>query len=579
MIYLDTETKKITECGIEKHRMNVAWTCYVERRGGDRSDTEIWKFWEGTYPFCEYLDSLAKQKTALWVFGHNVFFDFQASDFFYYFTKWGWLLDFVFEKGKIYILVIHKDRRTIRCVSTTNYFDTSLKELGKVVGLEKLDVDFETSSREELITYCRRDVEIIKLAMERYYEFIKIYDLGRFSLTRASQAFNAYRHRFMDTKIYIHTNERAVELERKAYMGGRVECFRFGEQGGGPFVSLDINSMFPYIMKNVPLPVRLVDYRKNPPLDIVTDGLKKYLMIAHVSLDTGTPLYAVYRSGKVVFPTGRFKAYVCTPLLTEAMSGGHLVDIHELSAYEPGSLFGSYVDFFYALKTRYKQEANPIYERMAKIFLNSLYGKFAQWKPKVEEKEDLTCDGYWRVESIDLVTGDNEIEYKLFNKIIRLSGREVGKNSLVAIAAHITEWARFILWSIIEEIGIDKVLYCDTDSIKMPNRYIPFVKYPIDPYRLGALRVESEFEYFNICGAKSYITEHERRLKGVPLKAEEVDEWVFQYSHFPRQATHMRDRILRYHKVEKMLKVSRPGYDKGELMLDGSVRPYAFSEF
>lgn len=578
MLFFDTETKKQIVGDTEKHRMDIAWSCYWRRRGGGDKDTETWKFWEGTYPLAKYIEGLTHQKESLWVFAHNAFFDLQVSDFFYYFTKWGWVLDFVFDKGLTYILVIHKEKQSIKVVSTTNYFDTSLKEVGKLVNLEKLEVDFEKISREDLSTYCRRDVEIMMRALKLYFEFIRVNDLGKFGLTRASQAFNAYRHRFMNTKIYIHTNEKAVELERSAYMGGRVECFRFGEQKGGPFLSLDVNSMFPYIMKNVPLPVRLIDYRVGPPLHIIEAGLRKFCMVAHVSLDTNIPLYAVRRNFKVIFPTGRFKAYVCTPLLTEAMKRGHLIKIHCLSAYEVGTLFSEYVDFFYMLKQRYKKEGNAILEKTAKIFLNSLYGKFAQWSSLEERIEDKTCDGYYRLETLDLVTGETEIEYKLFNTIVRQWGKEPAKNSLIAISAHITEWARLILWNIIEGIGKNRVLYCDTDSIKIRKEFLPFVSYPIDPDKLGSLKVEGEFKDFTIWGAKNYITEKERRIKGIPRSAEEIDEFTFKYPSFPKQATHMRHRIMRHHIVEQMIKEAKPRYDKGDVLPDGTTRPYVLNE-
>ena len=579
MLFLDTETKKLIEKDREKHRMDIAWSCYWRRREEGKSDTRSWKFWDKTYPFCRYIEGLTHDKTALWVFGHNAFFDLQVSDFFYYFTKWGWVLDFVFEKGFTYILVIHKGKRSIKIVSTTNYFDTSVKDLGSLVNLNKLDVDLDDTSRTQLSEYCKRDVEIIIKAMETYFDFILKNDLGRFGFTRAAQSFIAYRHRFMNSKICIHTSEPVQELERKAYMGGRVECFALGKQVGGPFLSLDVNSMFPYIMKNIPLPTRLVDYRKNPPHDLVLEGLPRYCVIAHVSLDTDTPLYAVRRGFKVIFPVGRFKAYLCSPLLQEAFNRGHLIKIHELAAYEYGSLFSDYVDFFYDLKVRYKKEGNLILERMAKIFLNSLYGKFAQWQALEEKTEDLTCNGYYRLETLNLITGDKIIEYKLFNTIVRQWGKKAGRNSLIAISAHITEWARYLIWSLIESTGPEKVLYCDTDSIKIRKKDLPAVYYPLDPYRLGALKVDSESEELTLYGAKSYATEKERRIKGVPRSAEEVDDYTFKYPFFPRQATHMREQIMRYHIVEQMTKECRPQYDKGEILPDGRTRPYAVNEF
>ncbi|GAH94157.1 unnamed protein product, partial [marine sediment metagenome] len=82
----------------------------------------------------------------------------------------------------------------------------------------------------------------------------------KFSITKASQAFCAYRFRFMDHKIYIHNDVTVQNLERSAYIGGRVECFRLGKIPGKQFVSMDINSMYPFVMKAEKYPYELVSY-------------------------------------------------------------------------------------------------------------------------------------------------------------------------------------------------------------------------------------------------------------------------------------------------------------------------------
>lgn len=579
MIFLDTETKKLTEGVREKLRMAIAWTCYVKRRGGKREPASSWEFWEGTFPLCRYIDEKSRENQVLWLFGHNVFFDLQVSDFFFYFTKWGWILDFVYNEGLTYILAIHKGKRKIKALSTTNYFATSLKEVGKMVGLEKFDVDFELDSPEELKDYCHRDVEIIKRVMEQYFEFIVENDLGRFSMTKASQAFNAYRHRFMKKRIYVHDSPEVIELERSSYIGGRVECFEIGEIRGGPFLTLDVNSMFPYIMKNTSLPVRLIDYQKDVPLDLLIPYLKKFACIAEVDLETDQPLYAVRSSDKVVFPVGRFRAFLCSPLLQEASRCSHLRAIHRIAIYEQAYIFSEYVDYFYSLRSRYKKEGNMIYESFTKFLLNTLYGKFAQWTPLTREVEEVTFDGYWRIDSYDLVSGEKGVEYKLFNKIVTQFGRKPAPNTLIAISSHITEWARYILWSIMEGIGFDRVLYCDTDSVKIRKSDLERLKYPIDAHSLGSLKVESETEKLQILGPKSYVTEKGRTLKGIPHSAVEVSPHLFEYSFFPKQDTHMREKVMRYHIVEKMLKEIKSEYDKGTVDSEGRVHPFVWQEF
>jgi len=559
--------------------MDFGWSCYTQKRLHPRHDTEVWKFWNNKKPFCEYILSKVKPKTALYIFAHNVFFDLQVSDFFYWFTKWGWVLDFYYAKELTYILVIRKDKQTIKCLSTTNYFPYSLKKLGKLIGLEKIDVDFETTPRSDLIDYCKRDVEIIKAAVEYWIAFIDKHDLGNFTMTKASQAFTGYRHRFMDTNICLHKDEELAEKERKAYYGGRVECFEIGNIKGGPFVSLDINSMYPFVMNLFKYPIRYVDTLVYPDNDRVKEILTRRLCVAEVQLDTDVSAYAKRHNNKIIFPTGRFSTYLCSEGLKFALSRGHVKNIKWLLIYEGGQIFKDYVKYFYSLRLKYKKDKNQIMTQITKDLLNSLYGKFGQKKPLIDSTDDLTCDGYYREEIADLVTGQTEVITKLFNKRFIEWGSESAPTSFVAIAAHVTEYARFHLWKIINDIGIQRVLYCDTDSIKIRKKDLKYLTYEIDSAKLGALKIEDTFKTLEISGAKHYETEKERVVKGVPLNAKRINHNTWEYLSFPGQDTHLRQKVTRYFIVQPVKKVMKRNYDKGQVLPNGKVRPFHFSEF
>lgn len=578
LIFLDTEANRLLLEDREIHSMKIAWTCYYQRGPNRKADSESWRFWEKQYPLWKYIEDLTREKTGLYVVGHNIFYDLQVSGFFRYFTRSGWVLNFIYDKGLTYILVVKKRKRTLRLISTTNYFDISLKKLGDMVGLPKLDVDFDDVSDDQLKTYCHRDVEIIKVAMVQYLDFIESNDLGKFSLTKSSQSFAAYRHRFMDVKINLHSYPVVIDLESKAYIGARCECFRLGIQDGGPFVSLDINSEYPFVMKAQRYPCRLVNFRIDPPLDLVNEILLKFACVAEVHLDTDTPIYAVRQNNMVVFPVGCFKTFLCTGGLLEAARRGHLKRVYALAIYEKADLFSRYVDFFYNLRMKSKKAKNPAYVKMLKFFLNSLYGKWAQWQPETVETEDITFEGYYRMETLDLLTGRTEMEYKLLNKVVRQIGRDPGRNSFIAISAHITEYGRLLLWRIIEEIGPENVLYCDTDSIKIKERDLKKVRYGQHPTRLGALKVDERFEYFDIRGAKNYVTDKGRHIKGIPLKAKEVEPFRYSYPSFLSQTAHLEMKVDMGVVVKYVERFSPRKYLKGEVAPDGTISPFRLSE-
>jgi len=64
----------------------------------------------------------------------------------------------------------------------------------------------------------------------------------------------------MKEKIYIHDQVTTSEFEREAYFGGRVECFRLGNFTDEFFYNIDVNSMFPSVMKENLYPVKLKNY-------------------------------------------------------------------------------------------------------------------------------------------------------------------------------------------------------------------------------------------------------------------------------------------------------------------------------
>lgn len=573
-LYIDTETRTEQEDTIIKHRMKMAWTCHVRKRPDRNTESTKWFYWENPLDMQQYIESLARVKTTLYIIAHNVFFDLQASDFYYWFTKQGWKLDFVYDKGLVYILSISKDKKRIRCISSTNFFQCSLKQLGKMVGLEKLDVDFEESTHEELKTYCHRDVEIVKLAIEQYLRFLDVHGFGNFMLTKASQAFTAYRTRFLSHKIYTHRDEELSEFEKEAYFGGRVECFQIGEVKNGPFISLDVNSMYSFVMRTFSYPTKVIDVIKNPDYDQIRVARHNNCVVAKVYLETDEPAYPLRKNNKIIFPVGRFPVYLCTEGLNYAVNHNHLVNVEEMAVYEKDHIFDDYVDYLYPLKDTYNEEGNLIWRQLVKDFLNGLYGKFAQKTALTEIEEDITFDGYYREEILDLVTGKKEIITKLFNKTFIEWGDKTGKNSFIAIAAHVTEYSRFYLYKLMKEVGLNNVLYVDTDSLKIRQKHRKYLADYIDENRIGGLKIEEKFKRFVIHAPKDYETEKHVIMKGVPSRAELTPEGAYKYIGFLKQDSHLRNQITRYFITKEVTKTLKREYNKGIVLDSGKVIPF-----
>ena len=560
----------------EKLRMKMAWTDFAryDREKGFTGDQ--WNFWTDTERLWKYVVSLSVKGSPLHIVAHNIFFDEQCSDFFYWLTKWGWCLKFTYDKGMIYVLTIHKGPLVIKCMSSTNFFPFSLQKLGDMLGLPKLEVDFKKSSRSDLIGYCKRDVQILRKAMGYYLSLLTEHDLGSFKLSRASQAFNSFRYRFMDHKIYLHKHDEVTPLEQSGYFGGRVESRFLGYCKGSGFVHLDVNSMYPFVMRKYPVPVRLIDHGSYCEEKKMLDLLKSYCCMANVDLQTDDPAYAMRYRGKLVFPTGKFTTTLCSEGLKRAIKNKHLKNINSYSVYERAVIFRDYVNYWHGLKKRYDKTGNTVMKEISKNFLNYLYGKFAQQIDIVEMYDDITYDGYWREDVFDLVTRQTEITTKMFNCIFRTFGRLPSKTYFAAIASHITEYARFRLYDLMSIAGIENILYCDTDSLKMKAEFLPLYKNVIDPDRLGYLKLEDTTKHLAIFGAKYYTTEKVKKIKGVPTKAEHHGGHKYSYTEFFRQAHHLRNQITRFMTIRKVTKTVKPFYDKGKVLNDGTIVPFRF---
>ncbi|NIQ91320.1 MAG: hypothetical protein GWN93_20850, partial [Deltaproteobacteria bacterium] len=150
--------------------------------------------------------------------------------------------------------------KSIVFIDLMNYFKMSLAKLGESMGYPKLHIDFNTCTTDELARYCRNDVYVMVQAWKKWTAFLRENDLGVWAPTLPAQAFNAFRHRFMSSDIMIHSHQKALDLERDAYHGGRTEVFRHGFFNTRQYYLLDVNSMYPAMMKHRLFPTALVTY-------------------------------------------------------------------------------------------------------------------------------------------------------------------------------------------------------------------------------------------------------------------------------------------------------------------------------
>lgn len=360
-------------------------------------------------------------------------------------------------------------------------------------------------NRDKIRAYLRDDCVFLAELIEA---FISQYGS---QLTLASSAMKQWRK--ISGLDSPKTNGDFYEEISPYYYGGRVQCFKTGEINA-PFSVIDINSAYPYAMQYKHPWGNQYEISKELP----ENGIEKCFIKLRARSKGAFP----FRENGLIFPRDNAEREFTVSgwEYLAAMETGALSLDHEIISVIRFFLeidFKEYIDHFYALKASSKK-GSPDYI-FAKLFLNSLYGKFganpdkyAEYTvidpqfieaAKIAEKYEYAGDcGKWALMSRDL----EEHKQRFFN---------------VAVAASITGFVRAYLWRAISKC--EGVIYCDTDSIACAGTGA----LKLDPTELGAWDVEAECDYGAVAGKKLYAFrtnsgDWKTATKGVRLSAEEI---------------------------------------------------------
>lgn len=345
------------------------------------------------------------------------------------------------------------------------------------------------------------------------------------------------------------------------YYGGRVECFRSGIIDE-PFRLFDINSAYPFAMMHEhPISASFVESDDCS----LTDPFCDQSMYTVEAISRGALPFR--NRAKLTFPADETpRTYHVTGWELRAAVETNTITILKIaSRIDFGNTinFKSYVDHFYAIKNSAAKDS-PEYV-FAKLFLNSLYGKFganpdnygnfgivpvdkANWfvKPELAEEVLGENDGaldigkhrppwhdgkdgepsgfYWNAAGTLgpwalLQGGLNEAEKRYYN---------------LATAASITGFVRSYLWRQIVAIrnAGGTPLYCDTDSVAFAGTGAE--SFSVSK-RLGDWGDDGDFIRGGIGGKKLYAFEyrnpkvkdgktitHKTASKGVRLNADQI---------------------------------------------------------
>jgi hypothetical protein len=446
---------------------------------------------------------------------------------------WSWQ---TVQSGNLLIIikVVDPNGRTINFCESARLMPDSVEKIGNTVGLKKLDVDrthMEKLTFDETIEYCLRDCDIVLRGLQYMKEALTAVGAD-FAYTLASISTRWVRKSDVLEWIRFYDRDRNGNFEYSkamleaddfclpAYFGGRVEVFKTGTYKQDLYY-YDITSSYPWSMTHS-LPTYFKGFYA-PPRDLV-DALEHYgVSEATVFIPKNSmhiPILPVRNNGKLLFPEGHIKGrwtnLELKALWDRGKYRGVKIQIHGQARFHELAFLKPFVETFYSLRNKAKEDNDAFRSYTYKIALNSLYGKL------VEAVDRLSIlYGKMVNESIDKY-GASAVSPTATPGIYKLETINLGPFRHVAAGSYVTALSRLRLLEGMETCvnSGGKIYYCDTDSIVTDKKISAF---QTDKSELGGFGLEHELIEGEFICPKVYrvITKEGKeifKVKGMPIK-------------------------------------------------------------
>lgn len=326
-------------------------------------------------------------------------------------------------------------------------------------------------SKEELVSHCQNDVKAhweVAEFFRKTYEEIGV----SFKFTTSSTALNLFQRKFF-TSFWRRDTSKFNQLERESYSGGRTELF---SRGIHRIKSYDINSAYVSVMAS--------EYYPDPMSAKLHEGDRRFrayynsgetLMIVHCKVFAPKSRVMVLpynerndkgeKIGKLIFPSGIFEGYWCSPELHKAEEYGYkILKVYDYITYSrKEKYFEDYALYTWNQRHLAAERGDEGMKTVWKLFGNGLYGKLAQRNPVGGTFSPIP----------PMLTDANvcPIIHTAINGVkwysVQSSDTTESKNSFPCLSSFITCYTRLKLLKYLKRHE-NTVVYCDTDSIKVP---------------------------------------------------------------------------------------------------------------
>lgn len=419
---------------------------------------------------------------------------------------------------------------------------TSLKDYNEMVEIFKNTTwSFLEVSKLYIMSDCKALYQILLKFFETLTEKFPINPL--LNVSAPSTAFKIWRTLPKGWKGLHYadfSNTKWDAYLRQSYHGGIVDVYKFHLQGKGYYY--DVNSLYPTAMLNY--------FPSGKPSIVDTQFWSKEFFgfvdaTVKSPLDEYIGLLSIKLQGRLVCPKGIFRGLFFSEELKFAIDNGYqIVKIHNLIQFTKAYAFKDLILCLNEMKVTAQQEGKPTIRNLAKLLMNSMYGRFGmhttlEQTALVNNEEYLQYNKSFSILSeihfndfklINYIQDFDKLGDPKINKLLKQYFIALTQRTNVAIAAAVTAYSRIIINQLkLTAINLGaELFYSDTDSLVI-NKLLPS-EY-LDSAALGKLKLEHKIKEGIFIMPKVYCLELENnslvtKCKGYPGKLTK-DQYLF----------------------------------------------------
>ena len=360
---------------------------------------------------------------------------------------------------------------------------------------------------------------IIREAVTQLTEWITSNDLGSFRPTGSGQSYSAFRRGYLHDRILVHDDTTRLMAERTSMWAGRTEAWRHGHIAGGPFLELDMKAAYTRIASQCDVPTVALGEIHKPTVKGLLNRTDRYAFLCQVDVETETPVVPASSGQHTFWPVGKFRTWVWDPELKLLDKYATSVKVQRAYKYRTAPALRDFATWVLSVLDQPEQDYLGMPTLVMKHWSRTLVGRFGlryrSWVPFSHDNDpDLSMCTF-----IDM--DDNTMTDMLCvgSDMLLLGDLTESVESVPQIPAWIMSECRRRLWETMCEIGLERIVYVDTDSIIFATHGDKRVERAYIQRFSNLWAPKGRYVHINVNGPRNLNVDNTRRMSGLPLTA------------------------------------------------------------